>query len=327
MSNWYVRRSRERFWGKDMPQDKVNAYMTLYTALVTVAKAAAPMIPFMAEDIYRNLVCENDPAAPASVHLCAFPEANEAYIDTALETAMDSVLQIVVQGRAARNGAACKNRQPLGKMYVQMDGSLDEYCTAIIADELNIKSVEFITDAAAFMSYSFKPQLKTVGPKYGKQLNDIRTALSELDGNAAKAELDAKGAITLNLASGDVTLYTEDLLIETTQTEGYYTVSERGITVAIDTRLTPELIEEGFVREVVSKLQTMRKEAGFEVMDTISVYVTGNETVEQLVSRNWASIGSDVMATALTTGATAGYVKEWNINGETVTLAVEKNAN
>ncbi|MBE6806927.1 MAG: isoleucine--tRNA ligase [Ruminococcaceae bacterium] len=327
LSNWYVRRSRERFWGKDMPQDKINAYMTLHTALVTVAKAAAPMIPFMAEDIYRNLVCENDPTAPASVHLCAFPEVNEAYIDTALERAMDSVLQTVVQGRAARNGAACKNRQPLGKMYVQMDGSLDEYCTAIIADELNIKSVEFITDAAAFMSYSFKPQLKTVGPKYGKQLNDIRTALSELDGNAAKAELDAKGAITLNLASGDVTLYTEDLLIETTQTEGYYTVSERGITVAIDTRLTPELIEEGFVREVVSKLQTMRKEAGFEVMDTISVYVTGNETVEQLVSRNWASIGSDVMATALTTGATAGYVKEWNINGETVTLAVEKNAN
>ena len=325
MSNWYVRRSRERFWGKDMPQDKINAYMTLHTALVTVAKAAAPMIPFMAEDIYRNLVCENDATAPASVHLCAFPEVNEAYIDTALETAMDSVLQIVVQGRAARNGAACKNRQPLGKMYVQMDGALDEFCTAIIADELNIKSVEFITDAAAFMSYSFKPQLKTVGPKYGKQLGEIRTALTELDGNATMAELNEKGAITLNLASGDVVLATEDLLIETTQTEGYYTVSDRGITVAIDTRLTPELIEEGFVREVVSKLQTMRKEAGFEVMDTISVYVTGNENVEQLVERNWASIGADVMATALTVGSTAGYVKEWNINGEVVTLAVEKN--
>ena len=327
MSNWYVRRSRERFWGKDMPQDKINAYMTLYTALVTVAKAAAPMIPFMAEDIYRNLVCENDPTAPVSVHLCAFPEVNEDYIDTALEAAMDSVLQIVVQGRAARNGAACKNRQPLGKMYVQMEGALDEYCTAIIADELNIKSVEFITDAAAFMSYSFKPQLKTVGPKYGKQLNDIRTALTELDGNAAKAKLDEVGAITLNLASGDVTLATEDLLIETTQTEGYYTVTDRGITVAIDTRLTPELIEEGFVREIVSKLQTMRKEAGFEVMDTISVYVTGNDTVEKLMGRNWTDIGNDVMATALTVGETAGYVKEWNINGETVTLAVEKNAN
>ncbi len=327
MSNWYVRRSRERFWGKDMPQDKINAYMTLYTALVTVAKAAAPMIPFMAEDIYRNLVCENDPTAPVSVHLCAFPEVNEDYIDTALEAAMENVLQIVVQGRAARNGAACKNRQPLGKMYVQMEGALDEYCTAIIADELNIKSVEFITDAAAFMSYSFKPQLKTVGPKYGKQLGEIRTALAELDGNAAKAELDEKGAITLSLASGNVTLATEDLLIETTQTEGYYTVTDRGITVAIDTRLTPELIEEGFVRELVSKLQTMRKEAGFEVMDTISVYVTGNDTVEKLMGRNWTDIGNDVMATALTAGETAGYVKEWNINGETVTLAVEKNAN
>ena len=327
MSNWYVRRSRERFWGKDMPQDKINAYMTLYTALVTVAKAAAPMIPFMAEDIYRNLVCENDPAAPQSVHLCTFPQVNEAYIDAALEAAMESVLQIVVQGRAARNGAACKNRQPLGKMYVQMEGALDEYCTAIIADELNIKSVEFITDAAAFMSYSFKPQLKTVGPKYGKQLGEIRTALAELDGNATMAELNEKGAITLGLASGDVVLATEDLLIETTQTEGYYTVTDRGITVAIDTRLTPELIEEGFVREIVSKLQTMRKEAGFEVMDTISVYVTGNEAVEKLVGRNWESIGSDVMATALTVDETAGYVKEWNINGETVTLAVEKNAN
>jgi len=327
MSNWYVRRSRERFWGKDMPQDKINAYMTLYTALVTVAKAAAPMIPFMAEDIYRNLVCENDPTAPQSVHLCTFPQVNEAYIDAALEAAMENVLQIVVQGRAARNGAACKNRQPLGRMYVQMEGALDEYCTAIIADELNIKSVEFITDAAAFMSYSFKPQLKTVGPKYGKQLGEIRAALAELDGNAAKAQLDEKGAITLALPSGDVVLATEDLLIETTQTEGYYTVTDRGITVAIDTRLTPELIEEGFVREIVSKLQTMRKEAGFEVMDTISVYVTGNETVEHLVGRNWESIGSDVMATALTVGGTAGYVKEWNINGETVTLAVEKNAN
>ena len=239
---------------------------------------------------------------------------------------MENVLQIVVQGRAARNGAACKNRQALGKMYVQMDGSLDEFCTAIIADELNIKSVEFITDADAFMSYSFKPQLKTVGPKYGKQLGEIRTALTELDGNATMAELNEKGAITLNLASGDVVLATEDLLIETTQTEGYYTVSDRGITVAIDTRLTPELIEEGFVREVVSKLQTMRKEAGFEVMDTISVYVTGNENVEGLIQRNWTDISSDVMATALTVGSTAGYVKEWNINGEVVTLAVEKNA-
>ncbi|MBQ8684193.1 MAG: isoleucine--tRNA ligase [Clostridia bacterium] len=325
LSNWYVRRSRDRFWGKDMPQDKVNAYMTLHTALVTVAKISAPLIPFMAEDIYRNLVCTNDATAPVSVHLCDFPAVNEAFIDTKLETAMEDVLQIVVLGRAARNGAACKNRQPLGMMYVQMEDELDADYAAIIADELNIKCVERITDASAFMSYAFKPQLKTVGPKYGKQLNEIRTALTELDGNATMAELNEKGAITLALPGGEVVLATEDLLIETTQTEGYYTVTDRGITVAIDTRLTEELIEEGFVREVVSKLQTMRKEAGFEVMDTITVYVTGNEKVEQLVGRNWDSIGKDVMATALTVGETAGYVKEWNINGETVTLAVEKN--
>ena len=325
LSNWYVRRSRDRFWGKDMPQDKVNAYMTLHTALVTVAQISAPLIPFMAEDIYRNLVCSNDATAPISVHLCDFPAVNEAFIDEKLEAAMEDVLQIVVLGRAARNGAACKNRQPLGKMYVQMTDELDEDYAAIIADELNIKSVERITDASAFMSYAFKPQLKTVGPKYGKQLGEIRAALPELDGNATMAELNAKGAITLALPGGDVVLAVEDLLIETVQTEGYYTVSDRGITVAIDTRLTEELIEEGFVREVVSKLQTMRKEAGFEVMDTITVYVTGNAKVEGLVSRNWETIGHDVMATGLTVGETAGYVKEWNINGETVTLAVEKN--
>ncbi len=324
LSNWYVRRSRDRFWGKDMPQDKVNAYMTLHTALVTVAQISAPLIPFMAEDIYRNLVCTNDPAAPVSVHLCDFPAVNEAFINPALETAMKDVLQIVVQGRAARNGAACKNRQPLAKMYVQMEDELGEEYAAIIADELNVKSVERITDASAFMSYAFKPQLKTVGPKYGKQLGEIRTALTELDGNATMAELNEKGSITLALPGGEVVLATEDLLIETTQTEGYYTVTDRGITVAIDTRLTEELIEEGFVRELVSKLQTMRKEAGFEVMDTIMVYVTDNEKVEGLVSRNWESIGHDVMATGLTLGETAGYVKEWNINGETVTLAVEK---
>ncbi len=327
LSNWYVRRSRERFWGKDMPQDKVNAYMTLHTALVTVAQIAAPLIPFMAEDIYRNLVCTNDPTAPDSVHLCDFPVANEAFIDTALESAMRDVLQIVVLGRAARNGAACKNRQPLGKMYVQMEAQLDEQYAAIIADELNIKSVERITDASAFMSYSFKPQLKTVGPKYGKQLGDIRTALTELDGNAAKAQLDEKGAITLSLPGGDVVLYTEDLLIETTQTEGYYTVSDKGITVAIDTRLTEALIEEGFVREIVSKLQTMRKEAGFEVMDTITVYVSGNDKVQEILEKNKDSVLQDVMATALVGGSLSGYEKEWNINGETVTLAVEKNAN
>ncbi len=322
MSNWYVRRSRERFWGKGMPQDKVNAYMTLYTALVTVAKIAAPMIPFMTEDIYRNLVCTNDPAAPISVHLCDFPAVQEQYIDKALETRMDDVINIVVLGRAARNGANCKNRQPLSKMYVQMADALEPEDAAIIADELNIHSVERIGDASAFMSYVFKPQLKTVGPKYGKQLNAIREALAALDGNTAKAELDATGVLTL--LDGTVKLAPEDLLIETAQTEGYYTVSDKGITVAIDTRLTPELIEEGFVREIVSKLQTMRKEAGFEVMDTIRVFVTGNDRVQTIMEQNRDSILHDVMGVALTVGQVGGYTKEWDLNGETVTLGVEK---
>ncbi len=327
MSNWYVRRSRERFWAKGMEQDKINAYMTLHTALVTVAKIAAPMIPFMAEDIYRNLVCSDDKDAPVSVHLCDFPAVNEAYIDPALEAQMDAVVQIVVLGRAARNGANCKNRQPLGKMYVQMTGELNDDAVAIIADELNIKSVECIEDASAFMSYSFKPQLKTVGPKYGKQLGEIRTALAELDGTAAKAELDRIGALVLSLPSGTVTLGTDDLLIETVQTAGYYTVADRGFTVALDTNLTPALIEEGFVREIVSKLQTMRKEAGFEVMDTITVYADGNERVQQIITDNADGIISDVMATAFNNGSLAGYQKTWDINGESITLGVEKNAN
>ncbi len=326
MSNWYVRRSRERFWGKDMPQDKVNAYMTLHTALVTVAKLAAPMVPFMTEDIYRNLVCTNDANAPVSVHLCDFPVADEAMIDAELEAKMQDVVDIVVLGRAARNGANCKNRQPLGQMFVQVADTLDGYFTEIIAEELNVKAVTFTADTSAFMSYTFKPQLKTVGPKYGKQLGDIRQALTDLDGNAAKATLDRDGAIALSLASGDVTLTVEDLLIDTAQTEGYYTVSDKGITVALDTNLTEDLIEEGFVREVVSKIQTMRKEAGFEVTDKITVYVAGNDKVAALLTKNAESVLGDVMATALKTDTLAGYQKEWNINGETVTLGVEKNA-
>ncbi len=325
LSNWYVRRSRERFWGKDMPQDKINAYMTLHTALVTVAKAAAPMVPFMTEDIYRNLVCTNDPSAPASVHLCDFPAVDESMIDPELEAKMKTVVDIVVLGRAARNGANCKNRQPLGKMYVQAAQALNSFYTDIIADELNVKSVEFTEDTSAFMSYTFKPQLKTVGPKYGKQLSEIRQALTELDGNAAKAELDASGVLTLDLPSGEVKLAVEDLLIDTAQTEGYYAVADKGVTVALDTNLTPELIEEGFVREIVSKIQTMRKEAGFEVMDRITVYADGNDKVQAILEKNADSVLGDVMATALKCGETAGFVKEWNINGETVTLGVEKN--
>ena len=324
LSNWYVRRSRERFWGKGMPQDKINAYMTLYTALVTTAKIAAPMIPFMTEEIYRNLVCTNDPSAPISVHLCDFPAVDERCIDKALETRMEDVIDIVVLGRAARNGASCKIRQPLARMYVQMKDELLPEDAAIIADELNLKAVERIGDASAFMSYIFKPQLKTVGPKYGRQLAQIREALSALDGTAAKAELDKTG--TLTILDGAVVLTPDDLLIETAQTDGFYTVSDNGITVAIDTRLTPQLIEEGFVRELVSKLQTMRKEAGFEVTDTITVYADGNDRIAKILTDCRDSVLHDVMGTALVCGQLGGFQKEQDINGEHVTLGVEKNA-
>ena len=324
LSNWYVRRSRERFWGKGMPQDKVNAYMTLYTALVTTAKIAAPMIPFMTEEIYRNLVCTNDPSAPISVHLCDFPAVDERCIDKALETRMEDVIDIVVLGRAARNGASCKIRQPLARMFVQMEDELLPEDAAIIADELNIKAVERIGDASAFMSYIFKPQLKTVGPKYGRQLAQIREALSVLDGTAAKAELDKTG--TLTILDGAVVLTPDDLLIETAQTDGFYTVSDNGITVAIDTRLTPQLIEEGFVRELVSKLQTMRKEAGFEVTDTITVYADGNDRIAKILTDCRDSVLHDVMGTTLVCGQLGGFQKEQDINGEHVMLGVEKNA-
>ncbi len=324
MSNWYVRRGRERYWVQGLPQDKINAYMTLYTALVTIAKAAAPMIPFMTEEIYRNLVCSLDPTAPESIHLCDFPAVNEAWIDTAMGQRMDEVLQIVVLGRAARNGANRKNRQPLATMFVKTDLPLEEYYTAIIADELNVKEVCFTDSADSFVGYNFKPQLKTVGPKYGRQLNDIRTALSELDGSAAKKELDEAGALTLHLGSGDVVLAPEDLLIETTQREGFYTLSDRGITLALDTTLTPALIEEGFVRELVSKIQTMRKEAGFEVMDHIRVTLTGTEAINAVAGSREADIVSDVLADALTVCEPVGFVKEWDVNGEKVTIGVEK---
>jgi len=324
MSNWYVRRGRERYWVQGLPQDKINAYMTLYTALVTIAKTAAPMIPFMAEDIYRNLVCSIDASAPESVHLCDFPTVNEAYIDTALEAGMEKVLEIVVLGRAARNGANRKNRQPLAAMYVQSEKPLDSYFTDIIADELNVKEVRFTENTDDFVSYTFKPQLKTVGPKYGRQLGDIRTALSELDGSAAKKTLDTQGSITLALASGEVVLSAEDLLIETAQREGFFTLSDRGVTVALDTVLTPELIEDGFVRELISKIQTMRKEAGFEVMDHITVTLCGSDKVAAVATARKDDIVGDVLAEALTVDTPDGFVKDWDINGEAVTIGVKR---
>ena len=324
MSNWYVRRGRERYWVQGLPEDKIAAYMTLYTALVTTAKAAAPMIPFMTESIYQNLVRSVDKSAPESIHLCDFPTVDSSAIDKSLEDNMDKVLEIVVLGRAARNGSSLKNRQPLGTMYVKLDGTLDSYYTDIIRDELNIKKVTFTDKVDDFVSYRFKPQLKTVGPKFGKQLNEIRTALSEIDGNKAKKQLDSDGSITLELPSGKVVLQTEDLLVDAEQRDGFYTVSDRGITVAIDTTLTKELIEEGFVRELISKIQTMRKEAGFNVTDHISVKINGSEKVVGIALMKKEDIAGDTLADSLTSDTPDGYVKDWDINGEKVAIGVKK---
>ena len=324
MSNWYVRRSRERFWAKGMEQDKINAYMTLYTALVTVAKAAAPMIPFMTEDIYQNLVRSIDTDAPESIHLCDYPEVNEAWIDKDLEANMEELLEIVVLGRACRNTANIKNRQPIGTMYVKAEKAMDKFYTDIIADELNVKEVKFADDVESFISYSFKPQLRTVGPKYGKLLNGIRTALSEIDGTAAMKELRDNGVLVLDIDGNRVELAEEDLLIETAQSEGYVTETDGETSVVLDTNLTPELIQEGFVREIISKVQTMRKEAGFEVMDKIIVYAKDNDKIMDIMKANQDEIKREVLAENIILGEAEGYTKEWNINKEAVTLGVSK---
>ena len=324
MSNWYVRRSRERFWAKGMEQDKINAYMTLYTALVTICKAAAPMIPFMTEEIYRNLVCSIDKDAPESIHLCDYPAVNEAWIDADLEKNMAELLKVVVMGRAARNTANIKNRQPIGKMYVKAPYELNEFFKAIIEDELNIKDVVFTDDVENFVTYSFKPQLKTVGPKYGKLLGKIRPALADLDGQKAMAEIKETGKLVLDLGDEKIELLEEDLLIDMAQMEGYVSEGDNTVTVVLDTNLTPELIEEGYVREIISKVQTMRKEAGFEVMDKIRVSAKGNAKIEELMKANEAEIKSEVMADDIRFDEVSGYEKEWKINAETVTLAVEK---
>ena len=324
MSNWYVRRSRERFWAKGMEQDKINAYMTLYTALVTICKCAAPMIPFMTEDIYRNLVCSIDPSAPESIHLCDYPAADQSMIDVELEKAMDEVLKIVVMGRACRNSANIKNRQPIGQMFVKAPEKLSGFYIDIIADELNVKKVTFSDDVSAYTSYQFKPQLRTVGPKYGKYLKQIQAALAGLDGNKAMAELKADGVLKLDSVSDEVVLSEEDLLITMTQMEGYVSENDNTVTVVLDTNLTPELIEEGFVRELISKIQTMRKEAGFEVMDHIAVSYIADEKVTGIFAKYGEEIKSEVLADAISSGDLKGYEKEWSINGESVQLAVEK---
>ena len=324
MSNWYVRRCRDRFWAKGMEQDKINAYMTLYTALVTISKAAAPMIPFMTEDIYRNLVCSIDANAPESVHLCDFPEVKEDWIDTKLEEDMEEVLEAVVLGRACRNTANIKNRQPIGKMYVKADKELSDFYMDIIRDELNVKEAEFTGDVSKLTTYSFKPQLKTLGRRFGKNINAVREILASLDGQAAMAELNEKGNLTITVDGNEEALEKDDLLIEAAQMEGYISDSDHGITVVLDTNLTPELLEEGFVREVISKVQTMRKDAGFEVMDHIRVSMQDNDKVKEIVQKNEAQIKSEVMADEITYDKAAGFTKEWSINGEKVTLGVEK---
>ena len=324
MSNWYVRRSRERFWAKGMEQDKINAYMTLYTALVTICKAAAPMVPFMTEDIYRNLVCSIDKQAPESIHLCDFPQVRTEWIDKELEKNMDEVLRIVVMGRACRNAANIKNRQPIARMFVKAPYELEGYYQEIICDELNVKAVSFTDDVRAFTTYTFKPQLKTVGPKYGKSLNGIRAYLGAMDGSRAMEELEEKGNLIFDVNGVSVVLSKEDLLIDMAQTEGYVSDGDNEITVVLDTKLTSALIEEGYIREIISKVQTMRKEADFEVTDKITVYCRGNEKIAELLLSHKEEIQSEVLALDIRIGETNGYVKDWNINGEAVSLGVER---
>ena len=324
LSNWYVRRSRERFWGTEMTEDKIAAYMTLYTCLVTTAKAGAPMIPFMAEDIYRNLVCTVDSDAPISVHFCDFPEYDEAMIDEKLEDEMEFILEAVVLGRSARNAANIKNRQPLSSIYVKTDREVSEYYSEIVRDELNVKEAYFVPDVSAISSYSFKPQLKTVGPKYGKVLGKIREALANVDGNAAMAELEGTGAIHFDFDGTAVELTREDLLIDVQQKEGYYSVSDNGITVALCTILTEDLVREGFVREVISKVQTMRKDSGFDVMDHIAVSVCGSEKLAEILSEDSATFCEAVLCDNLTYEKIEGISKDWNINGEKAEITVKK---
>lgn len=324
MSNWYVRRGRERFWAKGMEQDKINAYMTLYTALVTISKVAAPMIPFMTEQIYRNLVCSIDANAPESVHLCDFPVADESMIDKKLEEDMEAVLKTVVLGRACRNTANIKNRQPMATMFVKAPFTLGEFYQEIIEDELNVKKVVFTDEVRDFTTYTFKPQLRTVGPKYGKQLGGIQKYLGSVDGNDAMDILKEKGALTFDVDGTEVSLAEEDLLIDMKQKEGYVTEADNTVTVILDTNLTEELIEEGFMYEVISKVQTMRKDSGFEVMDHIKVYINGNDRVADVVKKNENAISVKVLADEIVYGASCDGAKNWNVNGEDVTIGVQK---
>ena len=324
LSNWYVRRSRERFWAKGMEQDKINAYETLYTALKNVCLCAAPMIPFMTEEIYQNIVRPVEKDAKESIHLCSYPVADESRIDTKLESDMDEVLKTVVMGRACRNTSNIKNRQPLSRMYVKAPHRLDDYYVEIIEDELNVKEVVFTDDVRDFTTYTFKPQLRTVGPKYGKHLNAIRKVLSSLDGNAAMDELEKNGKLTFEDAGTTIELTKDDLLIDMTQKEGFVTQEDGEVTVVIDTNLTDALIEEGYAAELISKIQTMRKDSGFEVMDRIRLSLSGNEKLYAIAKKNEKAIATKVLADGIEKDATLDHEKEWNINGETIKIGVQK---
>ena len=324
LSNWYVRRSRERFWAQEESDDKTAAFMTLYTALVTTAKVAAPMVPFMSEEIYRNLVCSVDETAPESVHLCLYPEYDASRVDKQLEADMDEVLRVVTLGRAARNLANIKNRQPLQNLYTDADQGLGELYQDIIKQELNVKELSFLQDMSQFTAYTFKPQLKLLGKKLGKRLGELRNVLQELDGSAAKKELDATGELKVTLSDGEITLTAEELLIETAQKEGFTSISDRGLTVVLDTTLNDQLVEEGFVREIVSKLQSMRKDAGFNVTDHIEVYHQGSEKIAQVLRDNEASILHDVLGEACHYDSLDGYTAQWDVNGQQTSFGVKK---
>ena len=323
LSNWYVRRSRSRFWAKGMEADKIHAYMTLYTALVTMVKAAAPMVPFITESIYQNLVRSVDKAAPESVHLADFPTVHEAWIDTELETMMREVLEIVVLGRAARNEANIKNRQPIGQMFVKAPAELSAFYRQIVEEELNVKSVVFKDDMEAYLSYSFKPQFRILGPKVGKAMGGIQKALKSLNGHEAKEVLDKTGELKVTVGEDTFTLTREDVEVTMAQTEGYNCQHYGSVTIALETILSPELVEEGFVRELISKIQTMRKENGFEVQDRITVGIKDNEKLEKIVRKNEAFLKEITLANEVTYNAVQGFEKAWNINGEKVTLSVQ----
>ncbi|MBN2222191.1 MAG: class I tRNA ligase family protein, partial [Vallitaleaceae bacterium] len=324
LSNWYVRRSRERFWQKDMNKDKVDAYMTLHTTLVTLSKLCAPFIPFMAEDIYRNLVVPFDASAPESVHFCDYPEYQDQLINHSVEKQMEILLKVVVSGRACRNGANIKNRQPLAKMFVKVEDSLDENFIEIIREELNVKEVLMVDDVSEFTSYTFKPQLRTVGPKYGKYLNPIREFLSQVDGNHAMEELKEQGHLAVDFDGFEVTLTEDDLLIDSAKKEGYASDVDGPMTVVIDTHLTEELIEEGFVREIISKIQTMRKEADFEVIDHIVFGYQNNDELHSVIQKNKEIIAEETLTDEVVFGLFEGYQKNWDINGKNIDFVIRK---